>query len=164
MKKTLLFALALTAVGCADPIPRNLDELVQQGDVYLDRETMSPYSGPIFEFFPDDTTRIQTTGTVKDGQLHGQTREYFENGQLKREGTFVDGVGEGPYASYHEDGELEKKATYVAGEYHGPYESYLNGQFLEKGTYNMGEKCGEWIEWIEYNRGTVTYDPCPPGN
>ena len=30
----------------------------------------------------------------------------------------------------------------------------------EKGTYNMGEKCGEWIEDGE----TVTYDPCPPGN
>jgi len=29
---------------------------------------------------------------------------------------------------------------------------------LEKGTYNFGEKCGEWIEDGE----TVTYDPCPP--
>jgi hypothetical protein len=29
-----------------------------------------------------------------------------------------------------------------------------------RGTYNMGEKCGEWIEDAE----TVTYDPCPPGN
>ena len=63
MKKTLLLTLALIAVGCAEPIPRNLDELVQQGDTYLDRETMSPYSGPIFEFFPDDTTRIQIAGT-----------------------------------------------------------------------------------------------------
>ena len=35
----------------------------------------------------------------------------------------------------------------------------VHGQFLEKGTFNMGERCGEWIE----NGGTVTYDPCPPG-
>ena len=35
----------------------------------------------------------------------------------------------------------------------------VHGQFLEKGTFNMGERCGEWIE----NGGTVTYDPCTPG-
>ena len=34
----------------------------------------------------------------------------------------------------------------------------VHGQFLEKGTFNMGERCGEWIE----NGGTVTYPPCPP--
>tara|TARA_B100002049_G_C15873722_1_gene288631 strand:- start:135 stop:245 length:111 start_codon:yes stop_codon:yes gene_type:complete len=28
----------------------------------------------------------------------------------------------------------------------------------QKGTYNMSERCGEWIEDGE----TVTYDPCPP--
>ena len=54
MKKTLLLVLALIAVGCAEPTPRNLDELVQQGEypneVYLDRETMRPYSGPVFQF------------------------------------------------------------------------------------------------------------------
>jgi antitoxin component YwqK of YwqJK toxin-antitoxin module len=48
----------------------------------------------------------------------------------------------------------------VAGELDGPYESYReNGQLQEKGTYNMGQKCGEWIEDGE----TSTYYPCPPG-
>ena len=28
----------------------------------------------------------------------------------------------------------------------------VHGQFLEKGTFNMGERCGEWLE----NGGTVT--------
>jgi antitoxin component YwqK of YwqJK toxin-antitoxin module len=56
---------------------------------------------------------------------------------------------------------LKGKATYVAGEWDGPYEEYHeNGQLAWKGTYNMGEKCGEWIEDGE----TVTYDLCPTGN
>ena len=47
----------------------------------------------------------------------------------------------------------------MAGEQDGPNESYReNGQLEQKGTYNMGEQCGEWIEDGE----TVTYDPCPP--
>ena len=31
MKRTLLFVLALIAVGCAEPIPRNLADLSMQG-------------------------------------------------------------------------------------------------------------------------------------
>jgi len=42
----------------------------------------------------------------------------------------------------------------------GPVEFYHeNGQLQGKGTGNMGEKCGEWIEDGE----TVIYDPSPPG-
>ena len=36
---------------------------------------------------------------------------------------------------------------------------FTHGGMFEKGTYNMGEKCGEWVEYNE----TKTYDPCPPG-
>ena len=44
MKKTLLFALGLIAVGCAEPIPRDLDELVEQGDLYANADGM--FFGP----------------------------------------------------------------------------------------------------------------------
>ena len=112
MKKAVLLVLALVAVGCADPIPRNLDGLVQQGDTYLDGETMRPYSGPVFQLFSDDTTRVQLSANLKDGKFDGPYEYYSENGQLR-----------------------------------------------DKGTWNMGEVCGEWITDGE----TVTYDPCPPG-
>ena len=136
MKKTLLFALALIAVGCADPIPRNLDGLVQQGDTYLDRETMRPYSGPVFDLASDDTTRVQFSANLKDGQL------------------------DGPYESYHQNGQAWKKGTYKDGKWHGPYEEYFeDGQLRYKGTFNMGFECDHWI----VNGETRTHDPCPPG-
>ena len=34
-----------------------------------------------------------------------------------------------------------------------------DGQLQDRGTYNMGRRCGEWI----YGGETRTYDPCPPG-
>jgi len=40
----------------------------------------------------------------------------------------------------------------------GRRDSEVTGQLQEKGTSNMGEECGEWLEDGE----TVTYDPCPP--
>ena len=67
---------------------------------------------------------------------------------------------DGPYETYYENGQLELKVALVAGEPDGPAELYdENGQSLSEGIWNMGEKCGEWIEEGE----TVTYDPCPPG-
>jgi hypothetical protein len=56
MKKTLLFTLALIAVGCTEPIPRNLDELVSQGETFLDRETMTGYTGPYLSKATPSTT------------------------------------------------------------------------------------------------------------
>ena len=35
--------------------------------------------------------------------------------------------------------------------------SLKDEMLLERGTFNMGKKCGEWIEDGE----TVTYEPCP---
>jgi len=42
---------------------------------------------------------------------------------------------------------------------HDPAEEYYeDGKIREKGAYNMGEKCDEWIE----SDDTVTYDSCLP--
>ena len=258
MKKTLLF-VALIAVGCAEPIPRNLDDLSMQGPQYLDPETLDPYSGPAFRMSEDDPTQIvlrvnlrdgrfhgdfedfelagdslgiYQTGTYRDGQKEGRTEffypsgvlyarasyendeaegtsetyyetgqlqekgiylmgeldgpfeNYYENGQLEATGTYVagelDGLAEsyhengeprnrinyvageldGPYESYHENGQLWGKYNYVAGEYDGPSEAYHeDGQLQQKGVWNMGEACGEWIVEGEVQQRT----PCPPG-
>ena len=194
MKKTLLFALALVAAGCAEPIPRNLADLVQQGEVYLDRETMRPYSGPVFRFFPNDTTRVQLSGNLKDGKLDGPYERYHENGQLQEKATYAAGEYDGPYERYYENGQLRTKATYKDVEYHGPFESYhRNGQLelkttyaageedgpyewydsdgglWQRGTFTMGEQCGEWIVYNPRSdraarNNTIARDPCPPGN
>jgi antitoxin component YwqK of YwqJK toxin-antitoxin module len=60
--------------------------------------------------------------------------------------------------AYAGTGQLGWKVSGGDGENDVPYESYdEDGQLWEKGTYNMSERCGEWIEDGE----TVTYDSCP---
>ena len=55
---------------------------------------------------------------------------------------------------------MQERWTFAAGERDGPYEVYHeNGQLRRRGTFNMGERCGEWVVDGE----TVTYSPCPPG-
>ena len=91
MKVRYLIPVLLVLVGCSEPVPRNLDTLVQQGDVYLDRETMLPYSGPIFSLMEDDSSTVQMSTTLKDGLMHGPYETYYENGQLSAEGSYSNG-------------------------------------------------------------------------
>ena len=124
------------------PVPRNIDELVERGALMLDPETTEPYSGQAFELFlaADSTNPFgphTTTYTYTDGERHGPA-----------------------WSHYNDNGQLLDTATYTAGELDGPGEWYYeNGQLEVKGAFNMGQKCGEWIEDGE----TVTFDPCPPG-
>ena len=189
MKKTLLLALALIAAGCADPTPRNLDELSRQGPQYLDPETLEPYSGPAYRMSEDDPTQIvlranlrdgrfhgdfedfapeavegglglYQTGTYRDGQREGRYEVFYPSGVLRGHGIYENDELNGPYESHYENGQLWEKSTFTAGELDGLFESYHeNGQLEQRGTANMGQKCGEWIEDGE----TVTFDPCPPG-
>jgi len=68
MKKSLLFALALIAAGCSEPIPRNLGDLPRQGEQYLDPETLEPYSGPAFRLSEDDSTELCAEGQSQSRQ------------------------------------------------------------------------------------------------
>ena len=76
MRKTLLVALALIAVGCSEPIPRNLDELSRQGPQYLDPETLEPYSGPAYRMSEDDPTQIVLRFNLRDGRFHGDYEDF----------------------------------------------------------------------------------------
>ena len=103
-------------------------------------------------------------------QPSGPFEWHYENGQLKEKGSYKDGEYDGPFEGYGWYGQLAWKGTFKDGEYDGPYESYdyETGYFREKGHYDMGEKCGEWLETddperflINWPGKTVTYDPCP---
>jgi len=151
MKKALLFALALIAVGCADPIPRNLDDLSRQGPQYVDPETLEPYRGPAYRVSEDDSTKIvlrvnlrdgrfhgdfedfepegffggiYETGTYRDGQREGSSEMFYPSGVLSGRGTYDNDERDGPAERYYENGQLQQKSTYTAGELDGPYERY----------------------------------------
>jgi hypothetical protein len=179
MKRTLLFVLALIAVGCADPIPRNLDDLSMQGPQYLDPETLEPYSGPAYRMSEYDSTQIllrvnlrdgrfhgdfedfdpervgegvslYETGTYRDGQREGRYEYFYPSGVLRGRGTYENGLPEGPYESYYENGEPRNKINYTDGERDGPYEFYYeNGQLQWKGTYVVGEADGPYEFYYE---------------
>ncbi len=173
MKRTLLFVLALVAVGCAELEAQqtiDLSELITQGKpnphypreggLYLDPRTLEPYTGPVLELHKVDRfgrtlvppgkvgipQTVKSQGTLKAGKWDGRYLEYYDDSNLKWGFTLKDGVRHGLYAYYHRDGIP-----------------------IEKGMLHMGVYCGEWI-FFDLNSDpgdlvrtyTMTYDPCPP--
>jgi hypothetical protein len=148
--------------------------LVLQGDLLLDRETMMPYSGPVFELYSDEQV-VRSRSTLKNGVPDGLVEFYNKSGQtilriaFKGDSTYLP---DGPYEVYYDLNEyetvpintngLQQKATIEDGEYHGASEHYSRqGTLFSKGTYNMGEKCGEWLESLGSRRTDRTVNLRP---
>ena len=154
MKKTLLLALALIAVGCGPGRPegRDMAELARKfvpttlvnrdgkelsASQYLDIETFEPYTGPIVRYdtkWCDGEGVVEFTGYLKNGFHHGKGYYYSCAGELTTEWTYFEGVE------------------------HGPYESYeIDGFDRQKGSYDMGDLCGDWVRLGQYE----SHPPCP---
>ena len=141
-------------------LPRNRDDLVESEGLFLDPETMEPYTGPTVDFLSFQGVQLQMRGTYSNGELDGPIEFYWDNGQLRSKGFFSNGEPDGPWQDYYENGQLEFKGSYSNGKPDGPWEfNYNDGQLSERGSLSKGEKCGEWFEDGKF----VTYPPCPNG-
>ena len=164
--RTRLLAVlpVLAALACAHPNPRPMDELVRQGDVFLDPETLEPYSGTAFSTFDEQPLVIEERLTLRAGTYDGPYEAYFANRKLSSKEVYQNGRKHGPYAWYSDSGRLFEEGTYHQGVLDGPYEAYWeSGELYERGTYLAGDfdgprawyLRGELIERVTYVNGVI---------
>ena len=141
MKGPILLVLPVMIVGCggsggddANSGPVDIATLVRQSEVFLTADG-EPYSGPAFSIFEADPSKIREEGRLKDGEWDGLYESYYFNGQL------------------------DSRILYSGTEYHGAFERYYaNGDVIAKGMYEMGARCGDWID---VGGNDEVYPPCP---
>lgn len=159
----VLPALLLVA-GCAEPEPRLIDELVRQGEIFLDPDSFEPYTGTVFSTFADQPLVVEQRASLRDGSYDGPFEAYFANRQLSSKEFYESGRKHGPYEWYFDSGRLYEKGAYASGERNGPYEAYWEtGELYEKGAYLSGDFDGprEWylngrlIEVVTYQNGVI---------
>jgi antitoxin component YwqK of YwqJK toxin-antitoxin module len=67
----------------------------------------------------DKSQRPMTVYNYKNGQLHGEFKEYFENGKTKNSGAYEDNRKVGVWESYHAGGVKMSLERYKKGQRHG---------------------------------------------
>jgi hypothetical protein len=166
--RTALLLVPLLGIACSGPEPRPTEELIRQGDVFLDPATLEPYSGPVFTTFADAPLVVEKRASLREGHYDGpyewyfgnrqlSLREsyrgglrdgpyewYFESGRLYEKGTYANGLLEGPYEAYYETGHLYERGSYRAGAFHGPRQWFLDGRLIEQVTYVLGRIEGKY--------------------
>ena len=80
----------------------------------------------------------------KNGLLDGESREYYEEGDIKSISHFKNHIPDGVFISYYQNGNMEEKYTYVNGQANGECFSYYeNGKLEERYFLKNGEIDGE---------------------
>ena len=157
MKVRNLIPVLLVLVGCSEPVQRNLDSLIQEGDreVFTDPETMTLYSGPVFRLDADDSTRVVFRAVLRNGEYHGPFTDYeLEEVTallgIYQEGEYRDGLREGPYTYFYPSGIIMGEGSYRSGRMDGTHTSWHeNGQLWQKYTFSNGERDGPFEDYYE---------------
>ena len=80
----------------------------------------------------------------KNGLLNGESREYYEEGDIKSISHFKNDIPDGVFISYYQNGNIENKYAYVNGQANGECFSYYeNGKLEERYFLKNGEIDGE---------------------
>ena len=159
--KLLILALVMLLAGPMNVLwaqnPRELTSLFFDGRAYLTEEDGRPYSGPVV--ITDPYVSGKEEGTLKDGLRDGIFEWFFENDQLGFRDTYKNGQRDGPFEYYYKNGFLLEKGMMRSGRRHGLSEEYAFRLYrlTHKGNYDLGYKCGEWIE----HGKPRLYEPCP---
>lgn len=159
-------ALALTAAvfACTPSTERPVEELVRQGDVFLDPTTMEPFSGLAFATFDGRSGGIAHRLSLTGGIYQGPFEAILADRRLSSKEIYENGLKHGPYEWYFESGALFEKGTYVEGRLDGPYRAYWEtGELYEEGMYDRGQfdgprrwyRSGRLVELVTYRRGVI---------
>lgn len=113
----------------------------------FEREKNSRHGLVTYQEYNFELDQMVTFEThYKHGMKHGNTKTYYEHGQLFEDGNFIDDVPHGPVTTYHEDGQVRVKGQYEHGKMHG---KWLVGK-MDYIDSNGKLHCKEFIDTLDH--------------
>ena len=99
-----------------------------------------------------NTLHIYSAKTYKDGSIvfcNYIKKEYYENGQLKKEMSYVNDKEHG-ILKYYENGQVKYECPYVLGNKHGTVKwYYITGELQYECPYDNDKEHGIYKEYYE---------------
>ncbi|MDA0310842.1 MAG: hypothetical protein O2992_01845 [Gemmatimonadetes bacterium] len=100
--RILFVPMLLSACNVVSP-PVPLDSLVLQDSVYLDAETMTPFTGRVERAFDDAPGQAQLRGELADGLWNGEIVVYHPSGRVRYMGSLASSEKCGEWVENRED-------------------------------------------------------------
>ena len=106
------------------------------------------YTGTSFDYYPDSV--VHTAIELKDGQLDGITKIYFDNGQLEEIRSYSMGKMNGKWEKWNRQNVKVGEANYKDHLKDGKWFIWDdNGVLRYDMTYSEGKKTGTWFMYDE---------------
>lgn len=104
----------------------------------------------VYKSYYDDGA-LYEEGNVVDHARDGQWKQYYRNGNLRKEMTYAKEKFNGVVKDYYEHGALESEVNYTDGEMDGLYKEYYpNGTLRQQGWYENGQSTGSFYNYEEH--------------
>lgn len=121
------------------------DGMLEAEGKYIDKLKDSTW---VFYFKGGD--KISSTEEWKSGKRNGSVKTYLKSGQLTSECTYVNDTPEGACKEYFSNGNIKKEYNLKNGNLDGSFKIYhLNNVPEVAGKYVNSLKEGDWIEYLD---------------
>lgn len=118
------------------------ESLANASSVHIEKNDVR--EGQMLLFYP--SSKLKMENFYKDGDLHGPSTYYSEQGEILYKGWFIDGVQQGKCWKYYFQGALYCIETYLDGCLHGSQQYYYpDGTLKTKLCYSHGKLKGNAI-------------------
>ena len=158
MKKSIIvLLLALFLIACnntpKDEVMTSEDAILNDDNIMISTKTQEPYTGTITKYH--ENGKIQGVLSYREGLRHGESKAFYESGQILISMNLKDGVVHGDLIRYHENGKIAGASHYIDGKVHGKTQDYYeDGQPERIMTSENGELHGDFIEY--YPNGNIS--------
>ncbi len=130
------------------------DELSYEYSWIYNHDLLIERDGLVYVPLADVPFTGKTTGKIqtsyKDGKLHGEYLNYYDNGQLYEVASYVNGKEHGEYLSYYDNGQLWYKTNYLNGKREGETVTYGEiGELLGRENFVDGKRYGERLTYYK---------------
>lgn len=125
--------------------------LIKKAGIY------DPDNGAKTDYYYDGYS-VQAEYTLKNGELNGTFKSYYQNGNIMKTGNYINGKENGLFKEYNEEGSIKIEYTMKNGELNGAFKTYYeNGKVKKTGNYINGKEHGNFSEYDEYGNMDATY-------
>jgi len=116
-----------------------------KGDIISQGAMIGKERVGLWTYYHNGSSKIMMTEEYISGNLNGEQKTYFENGQLTEKTIYTNGKKEGKRIVYSDTGVVIKEFTYENDQLHGITKYYdSNGKVKIEGNYKRDRKDGIW--------------------